>query len=337
MPADAAGATLVGRVHDPAVGPCVVAVRGDEVVDLTETVPTMSDLLDRDDAVAMARSGPAARTWSVSDLLDGTLARDYSQPHLLAPFDLQVIKAAGVTFARSMLERVIEEQRQGRPGAGQPDPQHLGEVIGGAIARVTAGLGRGGPSVKEVLHRGGSVVAVPRGGHRSRSGDLHQGPGARRPSAPAPTSASWPGRRGTTPSLRSCSPSPAGRRGRRNAGQRCQPARLRRTQCAAARRGEGQQRLLCDRPVHPPVRRVVHARRRPARWTSPCGSTGRTGYVLEAVSSMSEISRDPLDLVGHAPRTTPPVPGRLRPVHRHDVRADRRPGCARTGLHPQEG
>ena len=150
MPADAAGATLVGRVHDPGVGPCVVAVRGDEVVDLTGTVLTMSDLLDRDDAVAIARSGPAGRTWSVSDLLDSTLARDYTQPHLLAPFDLQVIKAAGVTFVRSMLERVIEENAKGDPARANQIRAHLGEVIGGAIARVTPGSAEAA-RVKEVL------------------------------------------------------------------------------------------------------------------------------------------------------------------------------------------
>jgi len=150
MPADAAGATLVGRVHDPAEGPCVVAVRGDEVADLTATVLTMSDLLDRDDAVAIARSGAAGRTWSVSDVLDSTLARDYSQPHLLAPFDLQVVKAAGVTFARSMLERVIEENAKGDPARANQIRQHLGEVIGGAIARVTPGSVEA-DRVKEVL------------------------------------------------------------------------------------------------------------------------------------------------------------------------------------------
>ena len=150
MPADAAAATLVGRVHDPAVGPCVVAVRGEEVVDLTATVLTMSDLLDRDDAVAIARSGPAGRTWSLSDLLDSSLASDHSRPHLLAPIDLQVVKAAGVTFARSMLERVIEENAKGDPARANQIRQHLGEVIGGAIARVTPGSVEAA-RVKEVL------------------------------------------------------------------------------------------------------------------------------------------------------------------------------------------
>ena len=149
MPADAAAATLVGRVHDPAVGrrgggPRRRGRRS------TGTVLTMSNLLDRDDPVTIARSGPAGRTWSVSDLLDSTLARDYSRPHLLAPFDLQVVKAAGVTFVRSMLERVIEENAKGDPARANQIRQHLGEVIGGAIARVTPGSVKAA-RVKEIL------------------------------------------------------------------------------------------------------------------------------------------------------------------------------------------
>ncbi len=126
-----------------------MAVRGGEVADLTATVPTVSDLLDVD-ALAIARSAPVGRTWALSDLLESTLGKDHSQPHLLAPFDLQVIKAAGVTFARSMLERVIEENAKGDPARASEIRRHLAEVIGGAIAQVTPGSaeaapGEGGP------------------------------------------------------------------------------------------------------------------------------------------------------------------------------------------------
>ena len=115
MPTDAFAATLVGRVLDPEVGPCVVTVRGDDVVDITASAPTMSDLLDRSDAVELARSATSNRSWSLAELLESSLTGDRTRPHLLAPFDLQVIKAAGVTFARSMLERVIEENAKGDP------------------------------------------------------------------------------------------------------------------------------------------------------------------------------------------------------------------------------
>ena len=139
LPADASEALLVGRVLDPAVGPCVVVVRGDEVVDLTATAPTMADLLDRDDRVEVARSAAGGQRWSLDALLRSTLAADASSPHLLAPFDLQVLKAAGVTFARSMLERVIEENAKGDPARANEIREHLGEVVGGAIAQVEPG------------------------------------------------------------------------------------------------------------------------------------------------------------------------------------------------------
>src|SRR5215203_2495613 len=150
MPVDAAGATLVGRVHDPTTGPCVVAVRGSEVADLTATVPTVSDLLDADDALEIARSAPVERSWALSDLAESTLGKDRSRPCLLAPFDLQVIKAAGVTFARSMLERVIEENAKGNPARAGEIRRHLAEVIGGAIASVEPGSAEAA-RVKEVL------------------------------------------------------------------------------------------------------------------------------------------------------------------------------------------
>ena len=66
----------------------------------------------------------------------------------------------------------------------------------------------------------------------------------------------------------------------------------------------------------------------------PCGSRGRTASCSRRSSSMSEMSRDVLDLVSHAHGRAPPVPGRLRAVHRHDVRADRGPRHPGPGLHP---
>jgi fumarylacetoacetate (FAA) hydrolase family protein len=154
LPADPAEAALVGRVHDPEVGPCVVAVRGAEVVDITSTAPTMSDLLDNEDVVSVARSTAGERRWALPELLDNTLAQNYARPHLLAPFDLQVIKAAGVTFARSMLERVIEEKAKGDPARANEIREHLGEAIGGAINQVRPGSAEAA-QVKEVLTREG--------------------------------------------------------------------------------------------------------------------------------------------------------------------------------------
>jgi fumarylacetoacetate (FAA) hydrolase family protein len=149
LPADAAAATLVGRLHDPeAGGPCVVAVRGDAVADLTPLVATMADLLDRDDAAELARRAPVERSWPLA-----ALAAD-DGPRLLAPLDLQVIKACGVTFAGSLLERVIEERAGGRPDRAEAVRRELETAIGGAIAGVEPGSPKA-RELRDVLVRDG--------------------------------------------------------------------------------------------------------------------------------------------------------------------------------------
>src|SRR5438874_2229577 len=105
LPADQQSAALVGRAWVPAVdGPVLVAVLGDGLHDLSGVAPTCSQLLELDDPVAaVRRAGSRPRIGSVSDAL-------------LAPCDLQAIKASGVTFVASLLERVIEEQARGDAG-----------------------------------------------------------------------------------------------------------------------------------------------------------------------------------------------------------------------------
>ena len=132
LPDDAAQATLVGRVHDPGTGPCVVVVRGDEVADITAAAPTLSQLLAQDDPVSAVRAATATRAWPLASVLEG-------EPALLAPADLQVIKACGVTFVRSMVERVIEERAGGDASRAGAVRKELEDVVGGNIAAVTPG------------------------------------------------------------------------------------------------------------------------------------------------------------------------------------------------------
>jgi fumarylacetoacetate (FAA) hydrolase family protein len=122
LPADHAQATLVGRVLLEA-GPTPVLVRGGEIFDVSGTAPTVADLLERDDLVSV--TGP--RLCGVEAL--GTSGG----PRLLAPVDLQVVKACGVTFALSAIERVIEERARG-------DADKASEIRGELEAKVGSGI-----------------------------------------------------------------------------------------------------------------------------------------------------------------------------------------------------
>ncbi|MFC4464014.1 fumarylacetoacetate hydrolase family protein [Streptomyces xiangluensis] len=139
LPADADRAALVARVHNPeGDGPCVAAVRGEQVVDLTAIAPTVSDLMERDDAAAVVREADGGHVWRLDELLDAPTGRR-DVPRLLAPIDLQVIKAAGVTFARSLLERVIEERTGGDPAQAARVRARVGQVVGGTLDGIRPG------------------------------------------------------------------------------------------------------------------------------------------------------------------------------------------------------
>ncbi len=150
LPEDADRATLVARVHAPEHGgPCVAAVRGERVVDLTAVVPTVSDLMERDDAAAVVREADGGHVWRLDALLEAPAGRR-DVAHLLAPVDLQVIKAAGVTFARSLLERVIEERTGGDPAQAARVRARVGEAVGGALDGIRPGSPEAG-KVRDLL------------------------------------------------------------------------------------------------------------------------------------------------------------------------------------------
>ena len=149
LPAD--GGTLIGRLYDPEqAGPCVVAVRGDRLIDLTDAASTVSELLERDDLLELVRTHRSPRSWALEDVVAATFAEASASPRLLSPIDLQVIKAAGVTFATSMLERVIEERTKGDPAAAASVRERVQSAVGGAIASVKAGSEEAA-RVKQVL------------------------------------------------------------------------------------------------------------------------------------------------------------------------------------------
>ena len=154
LPRDWREATLVGRAWLPGTpaGPSPVALRpGGEVVDLAAVEPTMSQLLARSDRVAITHAAPGAVIGQVEALLansgDG---RNAAMPSLLAPIDLQPIKASGVTFVQSLLERVIEEQARGDTARAEAIRVQVTRIIGDNLATVKPGS-REAEEIKRVL------------------------------------------------------------------------------------------------------------------------------------------------------------------------------------------
>lgn len=142
LPEDSANATLAGRVWRPDVnGPSTVAIRDGAAYDTTHHFPTIRDLCETADPAAAIRATPGEPLGSVTDILANTPpeSRDPTRPHFLAPIDLQAVKAAGVTFAISMLERVIEERARGDLHAAAAIRTEVQRLVGDDLARLKPG------------------------------------------------------------------------------------------------------------------------------------------------------------------------------------------------------
>jgi fumarylacetoacetate (FAA) hydrolase family protein len=142
LPTDRDRAVLVGRAWRPDVeGPAVVVVRGDDVVDISRSAATTSLLLEHDDPALIAQRAPGEVIGRIEAILANSAeaTRDPARPWLLAPCDLQACKAAGVTFVRSMLERVIEEQAKGDPSRAEGIRARVRELIGGELRGLKPG------------------------------------------------------------------------------------------------------------------------------------------------------------------------------------------------------
>jgi fumarylacetoacetate (FAA) hydrolase family protein len=142
LPSDAAQATLIGRVWLPEVaGPAVVVLREGELLDITAAFPTSRDLCESADPAAAAKAATGKSVGSLAAILANTPVdgRDTTKPWLLSPLDLQAVKAAGVTFAVSMLERVIEEKARGNPAAAAAIREEIGKLIGDDLSKLKPG------------------------------------------------------------------------------------------------------------------------------------------------------------------------------------------------------
>ena len=143
LPDDIDDAILLGRAWVPGhvSGPSPIIIREGRVFDLSNEVTTVSELLNAEAHLDIIEGINGEDIGSLSEILSNT---DHSQqkeelPYFLAPVDLQAIKACGVTFAQSMLERVIEERADGDPGAAKRIREEIRNTIGLNLSDIIPG------------------------------------------------------------------------------------------------------------------------------------------------------------------------------------------------------
>jgi fumarylacetoacetate (FAA) hydrolase family protein len=142
LPQDGCAGTLIGRAWLPGEGPAVVLAHADGVFDLSPVAPTVAGLLNHPDPPALIAAAPRdRRLGDIGELLANSAPerRDPTRPWLLAPVDLQAVKAAGVTFVNSLVERVVEEQSRGDPSRAAAVRDSLEREIGHDLAAVKPG------------------------------------------------------------------------------------------------------------------------------------------------------------------------------------------------------
>lgn len=130
-----------GRVWRPGIGPAVVTLRKGRVIDvICREVPTLRDLLEHADAADWLRAAQGSDIGSIAEIEEASrCAQGADALRLLAPSDLQAIKACGVTFARSMIERVIEERAAGDPARAEEIRAKVSQVIGDSLRDLVPG------------------------------------------------------------------------------------------------------------------------------------------------------------------------------------------------------
>jgi fumarylacetoacetate (FAA) hydrolase family protein len=158
LPADREHAELIGRVWSPDVeGPVLVRVHGDTLYDLSPIAATSSDLLNLDSPVEAIRSaGTLKPIATVADALNNAepYHRNDATPWVIAPCDLQAIKASGVTFVASLLERVIEEQARGDAAKAEGLRDSITSIIGDNLHHIRPGSADA-QRIKDVLIKQG--------------------------------------------------------------------------------------------------------------------------------------------------------------------------------------
>ncbi len=140
LPTDPETATLVFRAMTSR-GPALCTLRGGAAIDITPTFPTLAHLLHSPSPGASLGTADGSALGSIDEIIANSdeAAREASAPYLLAPIDLQAVKACGVTFARSMVERVVEEMTGGDPSKAETARIELSAQVGGRLDEITPG------------------------------------------------------------------------------------------------------------------------------------------------------------------------------------------------------
>jgi fumarylacetoacetate (FAA) hydrolase family protein len=148
---------LAGRVYLPGIGPAIVRVDGEKLIDITAIFPTMRDLCEMKNPAEALKAAEGKAIGKAADILANASdeTRNIEKPWLLAPIDLQAIKAAGVTFAVSMLERVIEEKTRGDAAAANAIRGTINDLVGGDLRKIKPGSAQA-QALKDTLMRQGA-------------------------------------------------------------------------------------------------------------------------------------------------------------------------------------
>ena len=142
---------FVGRVWRAGIGPAVVTLRGGRVVDITSRVaPTLRDLLEITDVAGFVASQTGEDIGGLQEIAAMSTEAGSGQTRLLAPCDLQAVKACGVTFAGSMVERVIEERAAGDASRAEAIRIRVAAAIGDSLRGLVPGSEKAA-EVKRVL------------------------------------------------------------------------------------------------------------------------------------------------------------------------------------------
>ncbi|MDH5708696.1 MAG: fumarylacetoacetate hydrolase family protein [Hylemonella sp.] len=299
LPQDASRATLVGRVWIEGEGAVLVRVTTEGVHDISAAAPTMSDLLELPEPVAAVHAHTGKRLGDTATILANSAqdARDPALPWFLAPSDLQALKATGVTFVNSVLERVIEEQARGDARKAESVRRAVVDVIGDNLGNVKPGSDDAA-RLKEVLVAQGAW---------SQYLEVAIGPDAEVFTKSAPMSAVGVGAEvGIHPRSHWNNPEPE-----------IVLAVNSRAEVVGATLGndvnlrdfEGRSALLLGKAkdnnascaIGPFIRLFdTHFGMDDVRQCDlAMRVTGAGGFVMDGASSMSQISRDPLELVKH--------------------------------------